>query len=108
MSLTEPFVPRHPWVAALLLGSVATPAGIVLAWAAPRPLDLIVAPPLVLLDMVVHRAGPEAVAGVGVSRSGEALLLAAGIALTWMFYVLAARGAIGRLVRRASAEDLPD
>ncbi|HEX6106338.1 MAG TPA: hypothetical protein VFZ26_12190 [Gemmatimonadales bacterium] len=91
MRLTEPLLSRHPWVAALLLGTVATPAGVVLGWLLPRPFDAVVAPPLVLLDIWVA-GGPWA---AGMRRLAA---LALGIALTWLFYVLVARAVIWRLV----------
>jgi hypothetical protein len=84
-----------PWTAALLLGTAITPAGVVLAWLAPRPLDAIAAFPLVLLDAW---AAPSAGGVTGpVSRL---LLLILGIALTWLLYVLAARLVIWRLALR--------
>jgi hypothetical protein len=80
-----------PWTAALLFGSIATPAGVVLAWLAPRPLDVIIAPPLVLLDIWIASA-PSV-------RDGpllRVLALILGIGLTWLFYVLAARAVLWR------------
>lgn len=85
----------HPWIVALALGSVATPAGIVLAWLAPRPLDAVVALPLVLVDIA---AAPQAGSGAAAS-TGPVLLLALGIVLTWLLYVLIARLVLWRLVR---------
>lgn len=70
-------------MAALLLGSVATPAGVVLGWLLPRPLDLVVALPLVLLDMWAASGAHSPLVRV--------LLLLLGIVLTWLFYVLVAR-----------------
>jgi hypothetical protein len=101
MKFTEPFVPRHPWVAALLLGTVATPAGVVLAWLAPRPLDAILALPLVLLDMWAAPGGARDTAEMPIAESpfGRLLLLTLGIVLTWLLYVLAARLVLWRLVR---------
>jgi hypothetical protein len=104
-----PFQPRHPWVAALLLGTVATPAGIVLGWLAPRPLDAVVALPLVLVDIW---AAPVENAGVTETPAGESpfvrlLLLALGIVLTWLFYVLAARLVLWRLIPRATDGRIP-
>jgi hypothetical protein len=103
MNLSEPLVSRHPWFVALLLATVATPAGVVLGWLAPRPLDAVVALPLVLVDMW---AASGAATGVGDARSNEApalrlLLLVLGIVLTWVFYVLAARLVLWRLLPRA-------
>jgi hypothetical protein len=91
----QPFAPspRHPWVAALLLGTVATPAGVVLGWLAPRPLDALVALPLVLLDIWVAPAlGTSGAEGPGDEAALLRLLaLVLGIVLTWVFYVLVAR-----------------
>jgi hypothetical protein len=99
MNFSEPLVSRHPWFAALLLGTVATPAGIVLGWLAPRPLDAVVALPLVLVDVLAASGGT---AGTAETPSNEAptlrlLLLVLGIVLTWVFYVLAARLLVWRL-----------
>jgi hypothetical protein len=102
MNFSEPLVTRHPWFAALLLATVATPAGIVFGWLAPRPLDALVALPLVLLDMW---AAPRV--GVGAAESPDhgapilrLLLLVLGIVLTWLFYVFAARLVLWGLLRR--------
>jgi hypothetical protein len=94
-------VSQHPWFAALLLATVATPAGVVLGWLAPRPLDAVVALPLVLVDIWAA----SGVATGTVEPSNEApilrlLLLVLGIVLTWLFYVLAARLVLWRLLRR--------
>ncbi|HEU5304761.1 MAG TPA: hypothetical protein VFU40_08980 [Gemmatimonadales bacterium] len=102
MNFSEPLVSRHPWFTALLLGSVATPAGVVFGWLAPRPLDAVVALPLVLVD--VWAAGPAT--GIPETPTNEApilrlLLLFLGIVLTWAFYVLAARLLLWRLLLRA-------
>ena len=76
-----------------------TPAGVILGWLAPRPLDTIVALPLVLVDMwaasVVSNGATE-------TRFENAdfvrlLLLALGIVLTWLFYVLVVRLVLWRL-----------
>lgn len=75
-----------------MLGTAATPAGVVLAWLLPRPLDAIVAPPLVLLD--VHLGAPGT---AGPYARLAALVL--GIVLTWTLYVLLARLAVRRLLR---------
>jgi hypothetical protein len=95
-----PLSPRHPWVAALLFGTVATPAGIVLGWLAPRPLDAVVALPLVLLDIWI---APALRSGTAEDPSREATLvrllaLVLGIGLTWLFYVLVARLVLWRLI----------
>jgi hypothetical protein len=99
MNFSEPLLSRHPWFAALLLGTVATPAGVVFAWLAPRPLDAVVALPLVLVDVWVATGRAE-------TPSNEAptlrlLLLLLGIVLTWVFYVFAARLLLWRLLLRA-------
>lgn len=103
LTFSEPFLPRHPWLAAFLLGTVATPAGVVIGWLAPRPLDLVFAPPLVLLDIMIGSGAPA-------TARVSALLL--GILLTWASYVLLARLALWRLVREGpdanSADDSPD
>jgi hypothetical protein len=108
-TFAEPFLPRHPWVAALLFGTVATPAGIILGWLAPRPLDAVVALPLVLLDIWV---GPGPTVGTPEERIYEATLLrlfalVLGIVLTWLFYVLMARLVLWRLGARGADGDLP-
>jgi hypothetical protein len=84
----EPFVRQHPWIAALLLGSVATPAAVILAVPAPQPLDAILAWPLVVLDRWVGQAD---------GTQMRLLALIAGIVLTWLFYVLLARLLVGQL-----------
>lgn len=90
---------RHPWLAALLLGTVATPAAVILAVPAPRPLDAVLAWPLVLLDTWV---GP----GLNIGTAEEPIYqgtpvhlvaLVFGIVLTWLFYVLLARLALWRV-----------
>jgi hypothetical protein len=100
MDFSEPLISRHPWFAALLLATVATPAGVILGWLAPRPLDAIVALPLVLVDVWAASRGM----GTAETASEEAstlrlLLLVLGIVLTWLFYVLAARLLLWRLLR---------
>ena len=94
---SEPFVSRHPWATACLLGSAATPAGVVLAWLAPRPLDAVAALPLVLLDLWAARRGSA-------SEWHRLGLIALGIALTWLLYVVVARLILWRLLRRDSGE----
>ena len=89
---------ESPWFAASLLATLATPAGVVLAWLAPRPLDAVVALPLVLVDMWAASHGAE----TAQTSSGEApiarlLLLVLGIGLTWVWYVVAARLVLWRL-----------
>ncbi len=76
-------------MAALLLGTVVTPAAVILAVPAPSPLDALLAWPLVLMDRWV---GPSTTHGAG--YPGPAVRLAAllvGILLTWLHYVLMAR-----------------
>ena len=102
MNYSEPFLSHDPWFAAVLLGTVATPAGVVFAWLAPRPLDAVVALPLVLIDV-------WAATGTAETPSNEApalrlLLLVLGIVLTWVFYVLAARLLLWRLLLRSGDE----
>ena len=101
INFSEPLLSRRPWFAALLFATAATPAGVVLAWLAPRPLDALVALPLVLVDM--WAASDRSVA----IRSSEApilrlLLLVVGIVGTWGFYVLMARLLLWRLLLRTS------
>jgi hypothetical protein len=102
MNFSEPLVARHPWFVALLLATVATPAGVVFGWLAPRPLDAVVALPLVLVDVWATSGGAT---GTAETPSNEApilrlLLLVLGIVLTWLFYVLAARLVLWRLLLR--------
>jgi hypothetical protein len=104
MTLSEPLLSRHPWFTALLLGTMATPAAVVFAWLAPRPLDAVVALPLVLVD--VWAAASSGATGTAETPSTEAptlrlLLLVLGIVFTWVFYVIAARVLLWRLLRRA-------
>ncbi len=99
MNLSESLVSRHPWFVAFLLATVATPAGVILGWLAPRPLDALVALPLVLVDMW---AASNGITELGNAAGNEApvlrlLLLILGIVLTWVFYVLAARLVLWRL-----------
>lgn len=100
MNFSEPLISRHPWFAALLLATVATPAGVVFGWLAPRPLDAVVALPLVLVD--VWAASGEATGIAETASNGRTtlrlLLLVLGIVLTWLFYLLAARLLLWRLV----------
>jgi hypothetical protein len=101
IEFSEPFVPRHPWMAALLFGTALTPAGVVLAWLAPRPLDALVAFPLVMLDIWAGSEAGRAFLDEG--PVARLLLLALGIALTWLLYVVAARVILWRLVPRDGA-----
>ena len=93
MNLSEPLVSRHPWFVALLLATVATPAGVVIGWLAPRPLDAVVALPLVLIDVWAASGDSTGTAEAPSNESASLrlLLLVLGIALTWAFYVLVAR-----------------
>jgi hypothetical protein len=98
----DALVSRRPWFAAFLLATVATPAGVVFAWLAPRPLDAVVALPLVLVDMWAASSG---LMGPAKTASEEAptlrlLLLLLGIGLTWLLYVLVARFVFWRLSLR--------
>ncbi len=105
MNFSEPLVSRHPWFAALLLGTVATPAGVVFAWLAPRPLDAIVALPLVLVDVWAVSGGATDTAETPSNQAAlRLLLLVLGIVLTWLFYVLVARLLLWRLLPRAGDE----
>lgn len=103
MNFSEPLVSHHPWFAALLLATVATPAGVVFAWLAPRPLDAVVALPLVLLDVWAGSAGAAATAGIPSNEAPtlRVMLLVVGIVLTWLLYVLIARLVLWRLLLRA-------
>ncbi len=83
---------RSPWVTALILGSLATPAAVILAVPAPAPIDALLAWPLVVMDRWVGaRIGPLV----------RLLALLAGIALTWAHYVLLARLLVWRVARRS-------
>jgi hypothetical protein len=103
MRHTEPFVPRHPWVVALLLGTAATPAGVIVAWLAPRPLDAMAALPLVLLDIwaAPSQAATAMERPAGGAPFARLLLLMLGIALTWLLYVIVARLILWRLLSRS-------
>ena len=83
MAGNAPLNRRESWVAALLLGSVATPAAVILAVPAPVPLDAILAWPLVVMDRWVGSSEARAPMRV--------IALIGGIALTWVHYVLLAR-----------------
>jgi hypothetical protein len=80
---------RHPWLAALLLGTLATPAAVILAVPAPRPLDVVLAWPLVAMDVWVGQRQE--------GRQIRVLALIVGIALTWVFYVFLARLLVWRV-----------
>ena len=99
VTFSEPFRARHPGRAALLLGTVATPAAVILAVPAPRPLDALFAWPLVLFDIWLAPA-----AGAGGLAQGStplhAAAFAAGVALTWVHYVVLARVILWRALRR--------
>jgi hypothetical protein len=96
MNASESSVSRHPWFAALLLATLATPAGVVLAWLAPRPLDAVVALPLVLVDVWATSMAATGTAGHE-APTVRLLLLGLGIVLTWLLYVVAARLVLWRL-----------
>jgi hypothetical protein len=59
---------RSPWVTALILGSVATPAAAILAVPAPAPIDARFAWPLVVMDRWVVSRGRELEAGASSYR----------------------------------------
>lgn len=92
MNFSEPLAGKHPWFVAALLGTVATPAGVVLGWLVPRPLDVVVAMPLVLVDMWAESRGITGAGGMPL------LLLSVGVGLTWLFYIAAARLVLWRLL----------
>jgi hypothetical protein len=80
---------------------------VVLAWLAPRPLDAVVALPLVLVDIwAAPAASTDAV------RMDPAvvrlLMLALGIVLTWLFYVLMARALLRISSGRATDSEVND
>ena len=102
MNYSEPFLSQHPWFAATLRGTVAAPAGVIFAWLAPRPLDAVVALPLVLIDVWATRGTTE-MPSSGASAL-RVMLLLLGIVLTWMFYVIVARLLLWRLLRRSGEE----
>ena len=85
---------RRPWLTALLLGTAATPAAVILAIPAPAPLDAVLAWPLVLVDRWM--------AGSGAGPLGRLAVGLLGILLTWMYYVLLARLLVRWTARRAS------
>lgn len=91
---------RRPWLAALLLATAATPAAVILAVPAPRPLDAILAWPLVLMD----RWAGAGSAGRGAGADERVLVrlgaLVVGIVLTWAHYVLVARLLVWLAVRK--------
>jgi hypothetical protein len=108
MKFSEPFVSQHPWFVALLLGTVATPGGVIFAWLAPRPLDAVLALPLVLVDM--WGSGWATDTAETTSRQApilRLLLLVLGIGLTWVFYVFAARLLLWRVLLRERDEIEP-
>ena len=76
-----------------------TPAGIVLGWLTPRPLDAIVALPLVLVDIWAPSVVSNGATETPIEESAfvRLLLLALGIVLTWLFYVLVVRLVLWRL-----------
>jgi hypothetical protein len=106
MKFSEPLISHRPWFAALLLATVATPAGVVIGWLAPRPLDAVVALPLVLVD--VWAASRESASAAETGGNGgttiRLLVLVLGILLTWLFYLVAARLLLWRLVLRDGVE----
>jgi hypothetical protein len=101
MNYSGSLVSQHPWFTAFMLATLATPAGVVLGWLAPRPLDAVVAPPLILVDMWATSRVGQFTAESPSNPILRVLLLVLGIVLTWLFYVLAARLVIWRVVRHA-------
>ena len=102
MNFSGSLVSQHPWFMAFVLATLATPAGVVLGWLAPRPLDAVVAPPLILVDMwATSRLGQFTTESPS-HPILRLLLLVLGIVLTWLFYVLAARLVLWRVVRHGS------
>jgi hypothetical protein len=108
VTFAEPSLPRHPWIVALVLGTGATPVGITLGWLAPRPLDAVVALPLVLLDIWVGQSPTISTAEEPTSEATLVRLFALvlGIVLTWLLYVLVARLVLWRLEARGAEGDL--
>lgn len=96
MNYSEPLVSQHPWFVAVLLATVATPAGVVLGWLAPRPLDAVVALPLVLMDMWAASTPSNEAPALRIP------LLLLGIVLTWLFYLVVARLVLWRLMSGAA------
>jgi hypothetical protein len=90
-SAEEPLPVRRPWLAALLLGSVATPAAVVLAVPSPAPIDAVLAWPLVAMDRWYGAAADPFV---------RLLASLVGIVLTWVHYVLLGRLLVRRIARR--------
>jgi hypothetical protein len=86
---------RRPWLTALLLGSVSTPAAVILAIPAPAPLDAVLAWPLVVMDRWIAADGDTG----PLARLAAGLL---GIALTWVHYILLARLLVRLIARRAA------
>jgi hypothetical protein len=102
----EPLLLRHPWLSAVLLGTLATPAAVIMAVPAPRPLDAVFAWPLVLLDIWVG-SGPNIGTPQKPVVEGTPVHLVAlivGIALTWLYYVLLARVVVWRLAGRCAQD----
>lgn len=96
----EPLPVRRPWVAAMLLACVATPAAVILAIPAPAPLDALLAWPLVLIDRWMGAGDPHA-APAGADALARVVAGLAGIALNWVHYVLLARLLVWRIARPA-------
>jgi hypothetical protein len=97
----EPLPLRRPWLTALLLGSAATPAAVILAVPAPAPLDALLAWPLVVVDRWVASHGSGSPTGPGVGPLVRLAAILLGILLTWLHYVLLARFLVWRIARRA-------
>jgi hypothetical protein len=101
-TLGEPFLLRHAWLAALLLGTAATPSAVILAVLAPRHLGAVLIWPLGLLT---QWAGPSLNIGTPERPFYEGTFMhlaamALGGVLTWLFYVLLARVVLWRVAAR--------
>jgi hypothetical protein len=101
----EPLLLGHPWLAAVLLGTLATPAAVIIAVPAPRPLDAVFAWPLVLLDIWVGSNIGTPQKPVVEGTPVHLVALVVGIAFTWLFYVLLARLVVWRLAGRRAQDE---
>jgi hypothetical protein len=93
------FLLGRPWLAAFMLGSAATPAAVIIAVPAPRPIDVLFAWPLVVIDRLIG-TGPNIGTAEHPIYEGTPLLLVGllvGIVLTWLHYVILARLILWRL-----------
>ncbi len=82
----------------MLLACAATPAAVILAIPAPSPLDALLAWPLVVMDRWMGAGDPHS-APVGFEALVRVVAGLAGIALTWVHYVVLTRLLV-RLVAR--------